>query len=64
MTVDVGAMRRIVLIDRIMGLEIISEPAWDAWSPHLTSEKLVYLQITAFAPSEIEELDLYNDVYL
>ena len=30
----------------------------------MTSEKLVYLQITAFAPSEIEDLDLYNDVYL
>ena len=58
-------MRRIVLIDRIMGSsEIISEPAWDAWSPHLTAEKLVYLQITAFAPSEIEDLDVYNDVYL
>ncbi len=64
-TVDVGAMRRIVLIDRIMGSsEIISWPAWDAWSPHLTADKLVYLQITAYAPSEDEELDKYNDVYL
>ncbi len=62
-TVDVGALRRVMLIDRVLGnSEIISEPSWDAWSPHLTSEKIVYLQITSFFPSD----DPYesNDVYL
>ena len=64
-TVDVGAMRRIVLLDRVIGSsEIISEPAWDAWSPHLTAEKLVYLQVTAFVPDGESETNRYNDVYL
>ena len=64
-TVDVGAMRRIVLLDRVIGRsEIISEPAWDAWSPHLTAEKLVYLQVTAFVPDGESETNRYNDVYL
>ena len=64
-TVDVGAMRRIVLLDRVIGSsEIISEPAWDAWSPHLTAEKLVYLQVTAFVPDGEGETNRYNDVYL
>ena len=64
-TVAVGSMRRIVLLHRVIGSsEIISEPAWDAWSPHLTAEKLVYLQVTAFVPDGESETNRYNDVYL
>ena len=64
-TVAVGPMRRIVLLHRVIGSsEIISEPAWDAWSPHLTAEKLVYLQVTAFVPDGESETNRYNDVYL
>lgn len=63
--VDVGQIRRVVLVDRVVGNSlIISEPAWDAWSPHLTSDKIVFTQITAFNPNNQDTNKDLNDVYL
>ena len=63
--VDVGQMRRIVLFDRLVGNSaIISEPAWDAWSPHLTGDSVVFTQITAFDPNNQGIDKDLNDVYL
>ena len=63
--VDVGQIRRVVLVDRVVGnSEIISEPAWDAWSPHLTSDRIVFTQITAFNPNNQATNSKLNDVYL
>ena len=63
--VDVGQIRRVVLVDRVAGNSaIISEPAWDAWSPHLTADRIVFTQITAFDPNNQDTNSNLNDVYL
>lgn len=63
--VDVGQIRRVVLVDRVVGNSvIISEPAWDAWSPHLTTDRIVFTQITAFNPNNQDTNSNLNDVYL
>lgn len=63
--VDVGQIRRVVLVDRVAGSSaIISEPAWDAWSPHLTGDRIVFTQITAFNPNDEDTNGNLNDVYL
>jgi hypothetical protein len=63
--VDVGQIRRVVLVDRVVGNSaIISEPAWDAWSPHMTDDRIVFTQITAFDPNNQDTDSNLNDVYL
>ena len=62
---DVGQIRRVVLVDRVVGNSaIISEPAWDAWSPHMTDDRIVFTQITAFDPNNQDTDSNLNDVYL
>ena len=61
---DVGQIRRVVLIDETGNSAIISEPAWDAWSPHLTADRIVFTQITAFDPNNQDTNSNLNDVYL